>query len=225
MWLPELASQHGGSIDQLFTTIFWVTGVVLLLVQALLIFVLIRYRRRAHGVATYSHGSIRLELLWTVVPAIILLALSLMSRNLWATMKGGLYADGPRDAAAWQVRVIPQQYQWNITYPGQDARFDTPDDVQTINELRLPVNREVLVRLKSRDVIHSFFLPEMRVKQDALPNAYVRVRFKPIKEGRWEIVCAELCGLGHYRMRGFVTVQSDAALEQWLDERRPGASS
>ena len=218
-WLPEMVSEHGGGIDRLFVIILWVTGISFILVEAALLLFLFRYRRRAGGRAVYTHGNTTLEIIWTIVPALILVVLTFLSRNAWADMKEGLYQDLPRDAEAFQVRVVPEQFQWNITYAGPDNRLGTEDDFTTINQLHIPVGRPVVVYLKSKDVLHSFFLPEMRVKQDALPNNTARVRFKPVKPGKWEIVCAELCGLGHYRMRGFVTVESEREVTQWLDEQ------
>jgi cytochrome c oxidase subunit 2 len=138
------------------------------------------------------------------------------------------------------VNVIAQQFAWNIHYPGPDGVFGRrdinlvdddnvwgldrsdphgKDDITTINQLNLPVNKQVLVELTSQDVIHSFFLPQMRVKQDAIPGMEIPVYFTAVKTGNWEIACAQLCGLGHYRMRGFLNVQTEADYQTWTNEQ------
>jgi cytochrome c oxidase subunit II len=138
------------------------------------------------------------------------------------------------------VRVVGEQFSWNIHYPGPDRKFgrtdiskvtaDNPlgldradpaakDDITTINQLYLPVDRPALVHLSSKDVIHSFGLYEMRVKQDAVPGMSIPVWFVPTRTGDYEITCSQLCGLGHFRMRGFITIQSDAEFKKWLDDQ------
>jgi cytochrome c oxidase subunit 2 len=218
-WLPVNASASGASVDRLFVAILIVTGIVFVAVEATLIWLLIRFRGRNGRKAVYTHGNAKLEILWTLVPTLILLILGVASRQVWAGMKSSLHDDVVADRDAFQVVVRPQQFQWNITYPGPDGKLGTADDIQTINQLHVPVDRNVVVRLRSMDVIHSFFLPQMRVKQDALPNYWARVRFRPILTGNWEIVCAELCGLAHYRMRGYFVVQPQRELDAWLAEQ------
>jgi cytochrome c oxidase subunit II len=141
------------------------------------------------------------------------------------------------------VRVVAEQFAWNIQYPGPDGTFgrtrldlvrpENPlgldisdpaakDDVWTQNQLNLPVGRPVIVHLSSKDVIHSFGLPQMRVKQDAIPGIEQRLWFTPTKTGEWEIACSQLCGLGHYRMRGFYTIQTQADFNAWLASQPPG---
>ena len=139
----------------------------------------------------------------------------------------------------WQLAWPGQPFSWQVHYPGPDGQFDrtdagliTPsnplgidrrspdaaDDIGLTNVLVLPINRAVVVQLTSRDVIHSFTLPQMRVKQDATPGFVTRTWFTPIEEGSWEIQCSQLCGLGHYRMRGEYPVVSRAAWDRWLTE-------
>ena len=143
----------------------------------------------------------------------------------------------PPDNQATVVRVVGEQFAWNIQYPGPDGKFgrtdvslmaaDNPlgldrsdpaakDDVTTINQLTLPVDKPVLVHLSTKDVIHSFGLYEMRVKQDAVPGLDMPVWFIPNRIGDYEIACSQLCGLGHYRMRGFVNIRSQADYEKFL---------
>jgi cytochrome c oxidase subunit 2 len=143
----------------------------------------------------------------------------------------------PSEQQSTVVRVVAEQFAWNVHYPGADGRFGRTDlallgpsnplgldrndpaagdDITTINQLNLPVNRPVIVHLSSKDVIHSFALPQMRVKQDAIPGIAQPVWFTPTETGAWEIPCSQLCGLGHYRMRGFYTVQSADQYAAWL---------
>jgi cytochrome c oxidase subunit 2 len=154
----------------------------------------------------------------------------------WATRVKQL----PSENEAVIVRVVGEQFAWNIQYPGADGRFgrtdpklvtaDNPlgldrtdpnakDDVSTINQLNIPVNRPVLVHLSSKDVIHSFGLYEMRVKQDAIPGMDIPVWFIPNRVGEYEIACSQLCGLGHYRMRGFITVQNQTDYQAWMADQ------
>ena len=217
--LPENVSTYGGQIDGLFRLILWITGVIFVAVEALLLFFLFRYRHREGRVPRYTHGSNRLEVIWTIVPAIICVVLALMSRRSWAEIKQRM----PKDAM--NVEVTAEQFAWNIRYPGADGKLDTADDVVTLNQLHFPVGRPLIVTLHSKDVIHSFFLPEFRVKQDAVPGMTTRIWLEATRVGNWEIACAELCGLGHFRMKGFVTVETPEEFERWLAETAKEASS
>jgi cytochrome c oxidase subunit 2 len=154
----------------------------------------------------------------------------------WATRVSQL----PAENQAVLVRVYAEQFAWNMQYPGPDGKFgrtdvslvsadnpigldrrdpDAKDDVTTINQLNLPVDRPVLIQLSSKDVIHSFAIYEMRVKQDVVPGLRIPVWFIPNRIGAYEIACSQLCGLGHFRMRGFVTIQSAADFQKWMDDQ------
>ena len=208
--LPEGVSSYSGRIDGLFRLILWITGVIFVIVEMLLLLFLFRYRHREGRRATYTHGNNRVEVVWTIVPAVICVVLALLSRRSWAEIKQQM----PREALP--IEITAEQFAWNIRYPGPDGRFDTADDVVTLNQLHIPVGRAVVVTLRSKDVIHSFFLPEFRVKQDAVPGMSTRIWFDGQRAGHWEIACAELCGLGHYRMKGFITVESQEEFEKFL---------
>jgi cytochrome c oxidase subunit II len=213
MRLPEQASTYAPEIDGVFHLIMWITGVIFVIVELLLVFFLWRYRHREGRVATYTHGNNRLEVIWTIVPALICVMLALLSRRIWEQIKESM----PRDAV--EVHVTGEQFAWNFRYPGPDGKFDTADDILTLNQLHLPVGKPVIVTLTSKDVIHSFFLPEFRVKQDAVPGMRTRIWFEGNKVGHWEIACAELCGLGHFRMKGFITVDTPEDYQKWLGEQ------
>ncbi len=235
--LPVVASAHGPEIDRL---IFWVHLLMfVLLVGWGLYFVvtLFKFRRRKNPKADYhgvhSHVSTWVEIGVVIVEAVLLIGLSIpfWSRKVIALPEGDVI----------EVRVNAEQFAWNIHYPGPDGTFGKTDwkffdkaanpmgidrndpagqdDITTINQLHLPVGKTVLIHLSSRDMIHSFFLPEMRVKQDVIPGLNIPTWFTPTRIGQWEIACAQLCGLGHYRMRGFMTIHPPEAYEAWLAEQ------
>ncbi|MBM3214798.1 cytochrome c oxidase subunit II [Candidatus Poribacteria bacterium] len=239
--MPENVSVQGAQIDGLFWFVFALTGVVFIGVELALVIALVRYRARPGARATYSHGNNKLEIIWTAVPALFLAALVLMTQRVWAQIRPADQFTGTVPSRAIEIEIVAQQFAWNIRYAGADGVFgkrnpalvdamnpigldyDDPasaDDILTINQLHFPVGQPIRVRLTSRDVIHSFFLPEFRVKQDALPGLLVNVAFQAQKAGSYEIACAELCGLGHYRMKGYVTVhESESSFQQWLSEQ------
>lgn len=210
MKLPAGESSFSGEIDGIFYLILWITGIIFVLVEGMLLFFLLRYRHREGRRARYTHGNNRLEVIWTIVPAIICVVLALVSRRVWAEIKQRMPTD------AMQVEVLAEQFAWNIRYPGPDGRFGTADDIVTLNQLHFPVGRKVVVSLRSKDVIHSFFLPEFRVKQDAVPGMTTKVWFDASHVGHWDIACSQLCGLGHYRMRGTLTADSPEDFQKWL---------
>jgi cytochrome c oxidase subunit 2 len=217
--LPDGVSTYAGRVDGLFHLILWITGVIFIIVELLLLFFLFRYRHREGRRARYTHGSNRLEVIWTIVPAVICVVLALLSRSTWADIKQHIPKDGV------QVEIVAEQFAWNIRYPGADGKLETADDVVSLNQLHVPVGRPVVVTLKSKDVIHSFFLPEFRVKQDAVPGMSTRIWFEGTRTGNWEIACAELCGLGHYRMKGFVTVETPEDFQKWLTDQAAAAAA
>jgi len=214
-WLPENVSTFGGEIDSLFYLIYYITGAVFILVTVLMILFLILYRRRDGRRATYSHGNTALEITWTVIPAVILLVLSFMSVSSWGRIK----AHAP--PSDFQVQVIAKQFNWEIIYPGPDGKFGTADDFQIDNDLHVPVNKVVHVHLQAKDVIHSFFLPNLRLKQDAVPGRNILVWFEATKPGKYELPCAELCGFGHSGMRGWLYVDSPEEYEKWVKDKWP----
>jgi cytochrome c oxidase subunit 2 len=210
-WLPDQATTAAGQIDDLFYLILWITGGVFVLVFVLMVYFLIRYRSRSGRKATYYHGNTRLEIIWTIVPALMVIALGFLSKSVWSQIK----TEVPDSKTSLVIDVKPRQFQWDITYTGADGQFGTPDDITTINQLHVPVNKDVVIRMTAQDVIHSFFVPEFRVKQDAVPGMVTQLWFNVPKPGSFEIACAELCGLGHYRMRGYLTVYDQAGYDAW----------
>ena len=245
--LPAVASTHAGEIDQLIALVHWLMLVLFVGWGVFFVFVLFRFRKSAHPKADYvgAKGKISkgLEIGVVVVEAVLLLFYAIPS---WASRVKAF----PSESEAVVVRVVAEQFAWNIHYPGPDGKFgrtdialvssDNPlgldrkdpnakDDITTINQLNLPVDRAVLVHLSSKDVIHSFGLYEMRVKQDAIPGMTIPVWFIPNRVGEYEITCSQLCGLGHFRMRGFLNIQSAADYQKWFDDQerelRPAAAT
>ncbi len=233
-WLPELVSNRG-AIDRSMWWTLVVTGVVFIATNLLLAWFAYRYQARDGVPAAYWHDNSRLEWTWTLVTAGIMLIFTVNALSLWAQVTG------PAPAGALVVEVTGQQFAWNVRYPGPDGIFgrtdvkqvdtagfnfigldkadpNAADDLMLQNQLFLPEGRPVRIRLRSLAVIHSFFLPNFRVKQDAMPGMTSETWFVPKAAGDYEIACAEHCGLGHYRMRGVVTVVPAALLEQTLKE-------
>ena len=215
-WLMSgSASTYGPEIDRLYTIILVITGVVFVLTEVCLVWFLFRYRHKEGRKAAYIHGSTKAEIVWTAVPFVIVLWIALSGRDLWGRIKD--VDRSPPDAM--EVMVTAKQFDWNVTYPGADGRLGTGDDFSERNRLDVPVDRPVKLVLMADDVIHSFFLPDFRVKQDVVPGMEGNAWFQATRTGEFPIGCAELCGIGHTRMRGTLTVHSAADYQGWTTER------
>jgi cytochrome c oxidase subunit 2 len=208
-WLPENVSTYGAEIDRLFYFIYYLTGVTFLLVQATLLVFVVMYRARPGRRATYSHGNTQLEVVWTVIPAVILGALALASRSTWADIKAR------QPATDFVIQVTAKQFNWEVAFPGADGTLDTEDDIVMDNDFHVPVNKVVRIQLRSRDVIHSLFIPNLRLKQDAVPGRDIPVWFEATKPGKYEMPCAELCGFGHSGMKGYLFVDTPEDYAAW----------
>jgi len=235
-FLP-LASEHGSFIDSLFIATLIITGIVFLITHFLLVYFAFRYKSDDNGEKAHWYpDNKKLEIIWTIVPAVIIISLIVVGQVGWSKI---FHTDPPEDA--FVVEIIGEQFAWNIRYPGEDGVFGqtnpelisranpigldpndpaSEDDVLVLNELRVPLDHPVLLKIRSKDVIHSVFLPNFRVKMDAVPGMTTTFSFTPTQEGEFDLVCAELCGLGHYRMRGYVVVQPMDEVEEWLVEQR-----
>lgn len=218
-WFPKNISTYGGDIDSVFWLIFYIVGIGFILGEAAILYFAIRYRRKEGRRAAFISGEKFSELAWILVPASIVLLLDLgidfAGGEAWSKVKG------ETPAGAVQVIVAGKQFNWNFTYPGPDGKFDTEDDLTLENELHIPVQKVVDLTIKSEDVIHSFFVPVLRLKQDAIPNREIPAWFEATETGEYEIACAELCGYGHYTMRGFLFVHSDEDYAKWIVEHWP----
>ena len=234
--LPIQASEHAHEIDEMIILIHWLMAVLFVGWGAFYVYTLIRFRASANPKADYtgvtSHTSSYLEITVAVIEAVLLIGFAVPA---WAHRVN----DIPPEEEATVVNVIGKQFEWISHYPGEDGRWGrrdisliTPtntigldrgdpngaDDIVSINQLNLPVNKPVIVNLTSQDVIHSFGIAEMRVKQDAVPGLQIPVWWVPTQVGNWEVNCSQLCGLGHYRMRGFVTIMEQEEYDAWLAE-------
>ena len=249
--MPAAASTHAGDIDQMIVLVHWLMAVLFVGWGAFFLFVLVKFRKAANPKADYTGAKGKfakgIEIAVVVVEALLLFVYAIPA---WATR----VASFPSESQAVVVRVIGEQFAWNVHYAGADGRFgrtdiklvssDNPigldrtdpnakDDITEINQLTLPVNRPVLIHLSSKDTIHSFGLYEMRVKQDAIPGMDIPVWFIPsvtTAEMRqrlnkpdfdYEITCSQLCGLGHFRMRGFLNIKSQADYDKFLADEAP----
>jgi cytochrome c oxidase subunit 2 len=212
-WLPENVSTYGRDIDWLFHLIYWITGITAILVFATMIAFLVMYKDRPGRRARYTHGNTTLEIVWTVVPSLILVVLTFLSAPAWSKIK----ISAP-PASDFVLQVTAKQFNWQITYPGADGKFGTPDDKTLLDEMHVPVNKIVHVHLRSQDVIHSFFVPQFRMKQDAVPGREIVQWFEATKPGKYELPCAELCGFGHSGMRGWIYVHTPDEYTKWAAE-------
>src|SRR5215212_2570340 len=223
-WFPTSISEHGTAYDRQFILTIVVVGIAFVVAQVALGYAVWRFADTGQGTrAVYSHGNNVMEIVWTGVTAAIFITLALLGQRVWWNLH---MVEAPAGAA--QVKVTAQQFQWNFHYPGPDGLFGRTDprkiSDESINYIGLDstdpaaaddavtqtlvtqVNRPVDMTLNSRDVTHSFWVPQLRFKQDAVPGLDVKVHFTPQKVGQYEIACAELCGQQHYKMRAYMLV-------------------
>ena len=235
-WLPAGASAAAPWIDHQFALTYILMGIVFVAAQGALGLFVWQYRDR--GTATkvrYSHGNTTLEAVWTLLTAVLFIGLNLMGSHVWASERFE-----PPKSGAIPVEASGLQFAWYFRYPGPDGKYgrtkpdlvdasaggeaavglDTTDpaakDDIVSGTMYLPVNKEVDLTLRSQDVIHSLFIPNMRFKQDAVPGLLIHMHFTPTQTGDYEIACAELCGLGHYKMHGMLKVVSQEEFDKWI---------
>ena len=214
IYFPPDVSEHGRTIDNLFIFILWLTGIVFVATELTLFYFMWKYDAKStKEPVKYSHGSHALELVWTILPAATLLFIAIYQMEAWAAAKMDVPDIKP------MVIVTGRQFNWDFRYPGPDAEFHTEDDiVRTDGKLYLPVNEEILLDITSLDVLHSFFLPNLRMKQDVVPGMAQNMWFKAKETGGYDIVCAELCGWGHYKMKGRIFFLPREKYEEKLAE-------
>jgi cytochrome c oxidase subunit 2 len=234
---PPNASEHGFQIDHILEFAHWFMGALFIGWSIFFIVVLIRFRKGRHPRADHegvrSGISTHLEFSVVLIEAVLLLGFAI---PLWAKRVN----EFPTDKNAILVHVVAQQFNFNFLLPGPDGRFgrrsvdlvttsnplgldptdpDGKDDIVTSGELHIPIDRPVIVQLSSKDVIHDFCVPAMRIAGDAIPGSLIPIWFTPIKTGTYEIVCGQLCGLGHFGMKGTLVVDTPADYQAWLKER------
>ncbi len=234
---PPNASEHGFQIDHILEFSHWFMAALFVGWSAFFAYVLVRFRKGRHPVADHegvkSGISTHLEFAVVLIEAVLLVGFAI---PLWAKQASQF----PDSKDAILVHAVGQQFNWNFHMPGPDGQFgkralhlvnnsnplgldpesaESKDDLVALGELHVPLNRPVIVETSSKDVIHNFALPHMRVAQDAIPGTIIPLWFTPIKTGTYEIVCGQLCGLGHYSMKGSLVVDTPEEYQAWLKER------
>jgi cytochrome c oxidase subunit 2 len=233
-FLPPAGSSHAGQIDFVLTLVHVLMLVLFVGWGGYFVWVLVRFRRGRQPRADRAGARGRFAL-WTEIGVVVAEAVLLVvfALPLWYKRT----AAQPSQSGAIVVRIVAEQFAWNVHYPGADGQFGTTslslvsptnplgldraspfgkDDIVVISQLHVPVGRQVIIQLSSKDVIHSFGVPVMRVKQDAIPGLFTPVWFTPTRTGEFDIACSQLCGLAHYRMRGILTVESEEAFRKFL---------
>jgi cytochrome c oxidase subunit 2 len=239
-WAPDAVTVGGHKVDQLLTFIFNLTGIVFVLVTAVYIYFLIKYRKRPGVRAVYSHGNDKLEAIWTLIPAAVFIGLAAYSNHLWKELR----AAAPEDSL--RIDIVAKQFAWFFRNPGLDGKLGAYDqkllstentfglvagdpdgagkDDYTSGELIIPIGRPVNVILRSQDVIHSFYVPEFRMYQDAVPGRQINwVWFTCDRIGNYQLACSQLCGSGHYNMKAAIKVVSQEDYEKLVKEKSKAA--
>jgi cytochrome c oxidase subunit II len=205
-WLPEPASREAGRIHFVF---WFVTGIcifVFSIVAAVSVYAVWKFRAKPDDDSDGPpiHGHTRLEIAWTAVPTLLVTAIAVVSAIVLAK-------NDAQGADPLRIEVTAQQFFWSYRYP-EYGNKETP-------VLRLPVNRSVVLRMTSKDVIHSFWVPEFSQKQDVVPGIHPTLHITPDRVGTYPVICTELCGLGHALMRSRVVVMQPAAFEKWATQK------
>lgn len=236
-WLPPLASDHGAGIDRMLKYLLLSVGALYVIGNLVLGYFVWRFSRQ--GRVTLRMASPKAERKWSLIPVAVMLVVAeggvfVLGLPVW----GKYYGEPPEDVLT--VEVTAEQFAWNVRYSGADGRFgrtaarlmslENPlgvdrtdangrDDLILLNDVHLPVNKPARIRMRSKDVIHSFYVPDFRVRQDTVPGMTIDVWFVPTQTGTFELACSQLCGFGHYTMRGLVTVVAEADFQAWLVEQ------
>jgi cytochrome c oxidase subunit 2 len=240
-WIPVSISAHSGAIDTQYRITLFVIGIGFFFAHAALGVAIWRYRATRGGRAAHWPGDTRAEIVWTGIIAALFVTLAITGQRVWAQLK---LNQAPADAL--QIEVTAQQFVWRFRYPGGDGRFGSTDprlfndedtsigarpgplgidlrdpsgndDIVT-SILVVPVGRPINLTLRAKDVTHDFYVPALRLKHDAVPGMKINIHFMALKEGRYEIACAELCGLLHHQMRAYLEVRTQTDYENWLKE-------
>ncbi|HZV12561.1 MAG TPA: cytochrome c oxidase subunit II [Candidatus Kapabacteria bacterium] len=234
--MPVDASAQAPAFDQMMSILHWLMFVMFIGWTGYMIYLVWRFRSSKHPKAGYAGSKTKFAIYLALFIAVIEIGIDMgYSVPIWDKR-----ADIPPEKDAIVVRVVAEQFAWNVHYPGPDGVFgrtspdlitaDNPlgldrtdpyakDDITTLNQLNLPADKPVIVHLTSKDVIHSFNIPVMRVKQDAIPGLTIPVWFTPTLPGNYEIACAQLCGMGHYHMRGYINIQTPEDFQSWMNDQ------
>ena len=220
-WLPVDASSYAGDIDGLMMLITVIVGVWLIVAEVVLLFFIVRFRRRAGQRAAYLPGNTKKAMAWVLVPVALVLicdfAIEAASAPVWEKIK----IERPKPDSV--VRIVGRQWSWEFDYPGSDGVLGTADDVVAVNDLHVPLGATVEFELRSTDTLHSFWVPALRLKQDAVPGRNIRGWFKATRPGAYEIYCAQLCGVAHMAMKGTLYVDTPEDFHRWRIATKQGS--
>lgn len=234
-WMPPPISEHGMRYDAQFTATLVVTGIIFFLAQAALGYAIFKFRDDGRR-AVYSHGNNKMEAIWTTATGVLFVGLVVMGSQIWASVH---FTPAPADAMP--IEVTAKQFAWSFRYAGPDGKFGKTD-IKLINDaagnpvglddsdpngkddvvssaIRVPAGKPILLTLIARDVIHNFFVRELRLKQDLVPGMTIPFHFQADKPGSYEVACSELCGLGHHQMRSTLEVVSQAEFDAWIQQQ------
>ncbi|MDB4969863.1 MAG: cytochrome c oxidase subunit [Myxococcales bacterium] len=214
---PFDASLDGFRNDALFAITTLMVSVLFVIVCGILLWAVVMHRQGRHA-AVYERGVGQRHLLFTgFITAVIFFGIDgTLLVDAWLDLDQALWRFPRADEHPVEIEIWAQQWSWNARYPGPDGTFNTPDDIVTLNDVHVPLNRPVVLHLRSKDVVHSFYLPNFRIKQDVLPSVETRLWFQASAAGVYEIGCAQHCGASHYRMRGLLTAEPPADFAAWL---------
>ena len=238
-WWPTEISTIGEGIDGLFYFISFLILIAFVGTMGALAYFVWKYSAKRSDKAIFSHGSHKLEMIWTSVPAALLVVIAVTQMSSWAEIKyPGAFQDDEGNPLPAFAEIWANQFNWMFRYPGVDGKFGTADDIESQYDLVIPLgdtrpksdDKRLIFHLRSKDVLHSFFVPALRIKQDAVPGMTIPVWFEveadefqlvygDKEDKSMDIVCTELCGWGHYKMAGRLRVLPDAEYEQWMQDQ------
>jgi cytochrome c oxidase subunit 2 len=217
--LIPAASTYASDIDDVFTLIFVLVGFWFVLTQGILLWLIVRFRKRDGVKAEYITGELKSEKRWITIPHLLVLVCDVFiivgAVRVWYNVKQEL------PPAQEVVRVVAQQWAWSFDHPGPDGQLDTPDDIRTVDELHVESGKLIHFKLVSKDVLHSFSVPAFRLKQDVIPGREIVGWFEATTPGTYDIQCAEICGIGHALMPARVVVETPAQHAAWIASQRP----
>jgi cytochrome c oxidase subunit 2 len=218
-WLPQDVSTFGPNIDSVLKLIIYVVGTAFVLAEGTLLAFVILYRRREGGRAAFVPGESLRQLAWVLIPVVIVaildVAIDVRAKSVWELVKEESPAPG------LTVKLAALQFGWEFTYPGPDGKFGTPDDLVQTTFLTVSAGQVIRLLMTSKDVIHSFYVPQLRLRQDIIPGREIPAWFEATQPGKYEIACSQLCGNSHFAMKGILRVLSPEDYQQWVSQHWP----
>lgn len=221
--MPIAASSYAGDMDRVMWLITVIVGIWFIAAEAILLFFTFRYRKKEGVRASYVPGTTFRQTGWILIPCVAILlcdfAIDAFGERVWETIK---YHVPP---AQLSIGVEGRQWAWTFTHPGKDGILGSPDDIVIPDEIHVPVGVNVAFTVGAADCLHSFWVPELRLKQDAVPGRHIQGWFRATRPGSYPVLCAELCGVAHGLMRGTLHVDTEADYERWLVSREGGTAA